>query len=134
MCEENITLNNLNNHSSFAVDTFDYLKDKKNAYDVIVLDPPAFAKSRDSKHNAVIGYKRLNAMAIKLIKPNGIIFTFSCSGVVDKFLFYNTITAAAFEAGRNIKILHYLYQPADHPVTPNFPEGEYLKGMVLFVE
>lgn len=134
LCEENINLNQLNNHSSFVEDTFEYLKDKKNAYDVIVLDPPAFAKSRDSKHNAVIGYKRLNAMAMKLIKPNGIIFTFSCSGVVDKFLFYNTIAAAAFEAGRNIKILHYLNQPADHPVTPNFPEGEYLKGMVLFVE
>lgn len=134
LCDQNIELNNLNNHSSFAVDTFDYLKDKKNAYDVIVLDPPAFAKSRDSKHSAVIGYKRLNAMAIKLIKPGGIIFTFSCSGVVDKFLFYNTIAAAAFEARRNVKVLHYLYQPADHPVTPNFPEGEYLKGMVLWVE
>ncbi len=134
LCEVNADLNNLNNHSSFAIDTFDFLKDKASVYDVIVLDPPAFAKSRDSKHNAVIGYKRLNAMAMKLIKPGGIIFTFSCSGVVDKFLFYNTIAAAAFEAKRNIKILHYLYQPADHPVTPNFPEGEYLKGMVLWVE
>ena len=101
---------------------------------MIVLDPPAFAKSRDSKHNAVIGYKRLNTLAMKLIKANGIIFTFSCSGVVDKMLFYNTITSAALESGRNIKILHYLYQPADHPVTPYFPEGEYLKGMVLWVE
>jgi 23S rRNA (cytosine1962-C5)-methyltransferase len=110
------------------------LKDKQNAYDVIVLDPPAFAKSRDSKHSAVIGYKRLNSMAMKLIKPGGIIFTFSCSGVVDKFLFYNTIASAAMESRRNIRILHYLYQPADHPVTPYFPEGEYLKGMVLWVE
>ena len=134
LCEENIALNELNNHSSFATDTFDFLKDKPNTYDVIVLDPPAFAKSRDSKHNAVIGYKRLNAMAIKLIKPNGIIFTFSCSGVVDKFLFYNTIAAAAFEARRNVRVLHYLTQPADHPVSPFFPEGEYLKGMVLWVE
>jgi len=134
LCDQNIELNELNNHTSFAVDTFEFLKDKHNAYDVIVLDPPAFAKSRDSKHNAVIGYKRLNTLAIKLIKANGIIFTFSCSGVVDKMLFYNTITSAAFEARRNVKILHYLYQPADHPLTPNFPEGEYLKGMVLWVE
>lgn len=134
LCDENITLNNLHNHESFSIDTFEFMKDKKDSYDVIVLDPPAFAKSRDSKHNAVIGYKRLNTMAMKLIKSGGIIFTFSCSGVVDKMLFYNTITSAAMESRRNIKILHYLYQPADHPVTPYFPEGEYLKGMVLWVE
>src|SRR4051812_7760169 len=100
LCEENIELNQLNNHSGFAEDTFDFLKGKQDVYDVIVLDPPAFAKSRDSKHNAVIGYKRLNAMAMKLIKPHGILFTFSCSGVVDKMLFYNTIAAAAFESKR----------------------------------
>lgn len=134
LCDRNIELNHCTNHQSFAVDTFDFLKDKKDVYDVIVLDPPAFAKSRDSKHQAVIGYKRLNTMAMKLIKPGGIIFTFSCSGVVDKMLFYNTVTAAALEAGRNIKVLHYLYQPADHPVTPFFAEGEYLKGMVLWVD
>ncbi len=134
LCDKNIELNNVKNHESFAMDTFEFLKGKQNVYDVIVLDPPAFAKSRDSKHNAVIGYKRLNALAIKLIKPNGIIFTYSCSGVVDKYLFYNTITAAAIEAGRNVKVLHYMIQPADHPVTPYFAEGEYLKGMVLWVE
>ncbi|MES2680525.1 MAG: class I SAM-dependent rRNA methyltransferase [Bacteroidota bacterium] len=134
LCEKNIVLNNINNHKGFAMDTFEFLKDKQNVYDVIILDPPAFAKSRDSKHNAVIGYKRLNALAIKLIKTNGIIFTYSCSGVVDKMLFYNTITAAAIEAKRTVKILHYMYQPADHPLTPYFPEGEYLKGMVLWVE
>lgn len=134
LCDENVELNNCENHESFAVDTFDFFKDKKDSYDVIVLDPPAFAKSRDSKHNAVIGYKRLNTLAMKLIKANGIIFTFSCSGVVDKMLFYNTITSAAMESGRNIKVLHYLNQPADHPLTPYFPEGEYLKGMVLWVE
>ena len=132
--DKNAELNGLTNHQSFVEDTFDFLKDKKDVYDVIVLDPPAFAKSRDAKHQAVNGYKRLNALAMKLIKQNGIIFTFSCSGVVDKFLFYNTVTAAAMEAKRNIKILHYLNQPADHPVTPYFPEGEYLKGMVLWVE
>jgi 23S rRNA (cytosine1962-C5)-methyltransferase len=134
LCDKNIELNKCANHESFAMDTFEFLKDKKDVYDVIVLDPPAFAKSRDAKHHAVIGYKRLNTMAMKLIKANGIIFTFSCSGVVDKMLFYNTVISAALEAGRNIKVLHYLYQPADHPITPFFAEGEYLKGMVLWVE
>ncbi len=134
LCNQNALLNNVQNHEGFAMDTFDFLKDRQNVYDVIVLDPPAFAKSRDSKHSAVIGYKRLNAMAIKMIRSNGILFTYSCSGVVDKFLFYNTITAAAIEAGRNVKVLHYMYQPADHPLSPYFPEGEYLKGMVLWVE
>lgn len=134
LCERNIELNNIKNHQGFVIDTFDFLKDKKDVYDVIVLDPPAFAKSRDAKHHAVIGYKRLNALAMKLIKTNGIIFTYSCSGVIDKMLFYNTITAAAIEARRNIKVLHYMYQPADHPLTPYFAEGEYLKGMVLWIE
>ena len=95
MGNKNAELNGLKNHTSFVEDTFDFLKDKKDVYDVIVLDPPAFAKSRDAKHQAVNGYKRLNSLAMKLIKNNGIIFTFSCSGVVDKYLFYNTITAAA---------------------------------------
>lgn len=131
---KNAELNKITNHGSFIEDTFDFLKDKKDIYDVIVLDPPAFAKSRDAKHQAVNGYKRLNALAMKQIKSGGIIFTFSCSGVVDKYLFYNTVTAAAMESKRNIKILHYLNQPADHPVLPYFPEGEYLKGMVLWVE
>ena len=134
LCNTNTQLNNLTNTQSFVMDTFDFLKDKKDVYDVIVLDPPAFAKSRESKHNAVTAYKRLNATALKYIKPNGILFTFSCSGVVDKYLFYNTITAAAIEAKRNVRVLHYLHQPPDHPVTPNFAEGEYLKGMVLWVE
>lgn len=134
LCNENAKLNNIHNHEGFAVDTFDFLKDKDGVYDVIVLDPPAFAKSRDVKHNAVKGYIKLNALALKKIKPGGILFTFSCSGVIDKFLFYNSINAAAIEAGRNVRLLHYLYQPADHPVIPFFPEGEYLKGMVLWVE
>jgi 23S rRNA (cytosine1962-C5)-methyltransferase len=134
LCNKNLALNGITDQESFAVDAFDFLKDKKNVYDLIVLDPPAFAKSRDSKHKAIIGYKNLNSLAIKNIKSDGILFTFSCSGVIDKYLFYNTITAAAIEAGRNIRILHYLSQPADHPVSPFFPEGEYLKGMVLWVE
>ena len=134
LCDKNIELNGFTNHEGFAEDTFDFLHAKKDIYDVIILDPPAFAKSRDSKHNAVQGYKRLNATALKLIKPGGILFTFSCSGVVDKSLFFHTITAAAIEARRNVKVLHFLSQPADHPVIPFFPEGEYLKGMVLWVE
>lgn len=133
LCDRNIALNHLHNHQGIVADTFDYLKDKKDRFDIIILDPPAFAKSRDAKHNAVIGYKRLNALAIKQVKAGGYIFTYSCSGVVDKFLFYNTISAAAFEAGRDVRIISYLNQPADHPVTPNFAEGEYLKGMILKV-
>ncbi|MDX5347604.1 MAG: class I SAM-dependent rRNA methyltransferase [Hymenobacteraceae bacterium] len=121
-------------HESFAIDTFTFLKDKDNRYDLIVLDPPAFAKSKNVRHNAVMGYKRLNAEAMKKIKPGGILFTFSCSQVVDKYLFHNTIMAAAIEAGRNIKIMHQLSQPADHPISIFHPEGEYLKGLVLYVE
>jgi 23S rRNA (cytosine1962-C5)-methyltransferase len=134
LCNKNIELNGFTNHEGFAVDTFEFLKDKKNVYDVIILDPPAFAKNRESKHNAVQAYKRLNATALTSLKPNGLLFTFSCSGVVDKNLFFNTITAAAMEAKRNVKILHCLGQPADHPVIPFFPEGEYLKGMMLWAE
>jgi 23S rRNA (cytosine1962-C5)-methyltransferase len=132
--DKNIELNQLNNHHSYCADTFDFLTDKKDVYDVIILDPPAFAKSRDVKHNAFKGYKRLNEMALRLIKSNGILFTFSCSGVVDKDMFFNTVNAAVYESRRNVKIQHYLSQPADHSISPNFPEGEYLKGLVLFVE
>jgi 23S rRNA (cytosine1962-C5)-methyltransferase len=134
LCNKNAILNNVTNHEGFAVDTFDYLKDHGKNYDIIVLDPPAFAKSRDVKHNAVIGYKRLNQMALSNIKKGGILFTFSCSGVVDKNLFYNTVTAAAIESRRHIRLLHTLSQPADHPIIPNFPEGEYLKGLAFYVE
>jgi 23S rRNA (cytosine1962-C5)-methyltransferase len=133
-CNRNARLNEIENHEGFAEDTFDFLKNKAQDYDVIILDPPAFAKSRDVKHNAVIGYKRLNEMALRKIKKGGILFTFSCSQVIDKYLFYNTLTAAAIESKRTIKLLHYLSQPADHPVIPNFPEGEYLKGLVFYVE
>ncbi|MFD1185928.1 class I SAM-dependent rRNA methyltransferase [Pontibacter rugosus] len=121
-------------HEAFAVDTFEFLKGKEDKYDVIILDPPAFAKSKNVRHNALMGYKRLNAEAMKKIKPGGILFTFSCSQVVDKYLFNNTVMAAAIEAGRNIKIMHHLSQPADHPISIFHPEGEYLKGLVLFVD
>ncbi|HEX7413420.1 MAG TPA: class I SAM-dependent rRNA methyltransferase, partial [Bacteroidia bacterium] len=132
--DKNMELNKLSNHIGFCANTFDYLMNKKDMYDVIILDPPAFAKSRDVKRNAINGYKKLNEMALRLIKSKGILFTFSCSGVIDKNLFFNTINAAIYESDRKVKILHYLSQPADHPISPNFPEGEYLKGLVLYVE
>lgn len=134
LTNKNTGLNNIQNHESFAMDTFDFLKGKENVYDVIVLDPPAFAKHQHVKHNAVMGYKRLNAEAMKAIKPGGIIFTFSCSQVVDKSLFRHTIMAAAIDAKRNVNVLHYMTQPVDHPINIFHPEGEYLKGLVLYVE
>ncbi len=134
LAEKNAALNNLQNHEAFCMDTFDFLKEKRAEYDLIILDPPAFAKSRDSKHNAVIGYKKLNVAALKQIKPGGILFTYSCSGVIDKMLFYNTIASAAMEAKRKVNVLHYLHQPLDHPINLFHPESEYLKGLVLWVE
>ncbi len=134
LTEANLKLNKLKKHKSFTSDTLDYLKDNTIDYDVIILDPPAYAKNQKAKHNAVQGYKRLNALALKQIKPGGILFTFSCSQAVNRKLFYDTITAAAIEVGRNIRVLHHLSQPADHPVNIFHPEGEYLKGLVLFVE
>lgn len=134
LTDQNMELNGLKNHTSFAADTFDFLADKDGAYDVIVLDPPAFAKSVSSRHNAVMGYKRLNAVAIEKIRPGGIIFTFSCSQVVDTRLFADTITAAGIVAKRNVRILHRLSQPPDHPTNVFHPEGTYLKGLVLYVE
>jgi 23S rRNA (cytosine1962-C5)-methyltransferase len=118
----------------YAVDTFDFLEGKEDVYDVIVLDPPAFAKHREARHQAVKGYQRLNAEALKVIRKGGILFTFSCSQVVDRTLFYNTIVSAAIQSGRQIKVLQHLSQPADHPVSIFHREGEYLKGLVLYVE
>jgi 23S rRNA (cytosine1962-C5)-methyltransferase len=134
LTDENVALNKFNNHKSFAVDVFDFLKNADTDYDVIVLDPPAFAKSRKVSHNAVQGYKRINVMAIKKIKKGGILFTFSCSQAINRTLFYNTIISAAIESGRTIRVLHHLSQPADHPVNIYHPEGEYLKGLVLYIE
>ena len=121
-------------HTSFVSDTFDFMKDKKDVYDIIILDPPAFAKHQDVKHNAVQGYKRLNAEAIRLIKKGGILFTFSCSQAVDKYLFNSTIMSAAIQAGRNVRVLYQLHQPIDHAPCIFHPEGEYLKGLVLLVD
>lgn len=136
LTRKNLILNGYdpNVHECVACDTFDFLKDKKDAYDLIILDPPAFAKHKDSRHQAVKGYQRLNAEAIKQIRAGGIIFTFSCSQVVDRQLFYDTVVSAGIQAGRQVRVLHHLSQPADHPVSLYHPEGEYLKGLVLYVE
>jgi len=135
LTRRNIELNGFDPsvHRCFDIDTFDFLEGKENQYDLIVLDPPAFAKHRDARHQAVKGYQRLNAEAMRVIKPGGIIFTFSCSQVVDRKLFYDTVVSAAIQSGREIKVLHHLSQPADHPVSIFHPEGEYLKGLVVGV-
>ena len=136
LTNENVALNfeNDDRHKAFAVDAFDYLKDIKDTYNLIILDPPAFAKHRDSLHRALLGYKRLNARAFEQIRPGGIVFTFSCSQVVSKDKFREAVFSGAAIAGRKVSILHQMTQPADHPVNIYHPEGEYLKGLVLYVE
>ena len=133
LTEKNISLNGISGHEGFCADVFDFLKSRSLDYDVVILDPPAFAKHRDAKHKAVIGYKNLNALALKKMKRGSILFTFSCTQVVDRQLFINTISSAAIEAGREVRVLHYLHQPCDHPVNLMHPESEYLKGLVLYV-
>jgi 23S rRNA (cytosine1962-C5)-methyltransferase len=122
------------NHTAVADDVFNFMKENHQVYDVIVLDPPAFAKSIKSKHTATQAYKRLNIAGLKALAPKGILFTFSCSQVIDDVLFYNTVAAAAIETGRNIRVLHKLTQGPDHPTNIYHPEGHYLKGLVLYVE
>jgi 23S rRNA (cytosine1962-C5)-methyltransferase len=136
MANENIKLNYGSDlrHESFQVDAFDYLNHIKNQYDVIILDPPAFAKHNNVLANALQGYKRINIKAIEQIKSGGIIFTFSCSQVVTKENFRKSVFAAAANTGRAVRILHQMNQPADHPVNIYHPESEYLKGLVLYVE
>lgn len=121
-------------HTAFAEDAFKYLDQMGDQYDVIVLDPPAFAKHRDALRNALQGYRKLNLKAFEKIKPGGILFTFSCSQAVSKENFRTTVFTAAAMSGRNVRILHQLTQPADHPINIYHPEGEYLKGLVLYVE
>lgn len=133
IAEENMQINGISNYGLFTEDVFNFLQ-TCGEYEMIILDPPAFAKKLHARHQAVIGYKRLNAAAIKKISPGGILFTFSCSQVVDKRLFQDTVIAAAIEAGRNIRIMHWLSQPMDHPVDIFHPEGEYLKGLAVYVE
>ena len=121
-------------HQAFCEDAFKYLDEAGDQYDLIILDPPAFAKHRGALHNALKGYTRLNNKAFQKIQPGGILFTFSCSQVVTKDNFRNAVFTAAAQAGRKVRILHQLHQPADHPINIYHPEGEYLKGLVLFVE
>lgn len=136
LADENMRLNFGENaaHSSLTVDAVEYLKDIGDKYDLIILDPPAFAKHHKVMGNAMQGYRRLNARALSQIRPGGILFTFSCSQAVSKELFRTTIFSAAAMAGRKVRILHQLTQPADHPINIYHPEGEYLKGLVLYVE
>jgi 23S rRNA (cytosine1962-C5)-methyltransferase len=136
LADENIKLNFGDDprHHSFKVDAFEFLNDIKGKYDVIILDPPAFAKHYNVLGNALQGYKRLNIKAIEQIRPGGIIFTFSCSQVVTKENFRKSVFAAAANTGRKVRIIHQLAQPPDHPVNIYHPESEYLKGLVIHVE
>ena len=121
-------------HEAFCEDAFKYLDNNDNKYNLIILDPPAFAKHRAALRNALKGYTRLNVKGLQRIKHGGILFTFSCSQVVSKEHFRNAVFTAAAQAGRKVRILHQLHQPADHPINIYHPEGEYLKGLVLYVE
>jgi 23S rRNA (cytosine1962-C5)-methyltransferase len=135
LTNENVALNfpGDNRHEAFAADAFDFLKDIQEKYDLIILDPPAFAKHRNTLPQALQGYKRINTRAFEQIRSGGILFTFSCSQVVSKDRFRETVFSAAAIAGRTVRIMHQLVQPADHPVNIYHPEGEYLKGLVLYV-
>lgn len=132
---ENVAINGFSDHhEAIQADVMKYLRDIEEHYDIVVLDPPAFAKSLTKKHAATMGYKRLNMLGLERVKPGGLLFTFSCSQVIDEKLFANTVTAAAIEVGRNCRILHRLGQGPDHPVNIFHPEGHYLKGLVLEVD
>lgn len=135
LTRKNLELNGFDSTKNpcLAMDTFDFLQSNSDSFELIILDPPAFAKHRDAKHQAMKGYQRLNAEAIKSIQSGGILFTFSCSQVIDAAMFYSTVTSAAIQTGRTIKVLHRLSQPPDHPVSIYHPEGEYLKGLALQV-
>jgi len=136
LTRENVELNFPGDlrHEAYVADCFDFMQDIANKYDLIVLDPPAFAKHRNALSQALQGYKRLNANAFRQIKPGGILFTFSCSQVVTRNNFREAVFSAAAIAGREVRILHQLSQPVDHPINIFHPEGEYLKGLVLYVE
>lgn len=136
LANENIRLNfgEDKRHESFQVDAFEYMNHIQDQYDLIILDPPAFAKHNNVLANALQGYKRLNIKAIEQIRPGGIIFTFSCSQVVSRDNFRKSVFAAAANTGRNVRILHQMSQPIDHPVNIYHPESEYLKGLVIYVE
>ena len=136
LVDANIELNfpGDNRHEAFAEDAFKFLEQMQEKYDLIILDPPAFAKHKDALRNALRGYTKLNCKAFEMIQPGGILFTFSCSQAVNKDQFRMAVFTAAAMAKRKVRILHQLHQPADHPVNIYHPEGEYLKGLVLYVE
>ncbi len=136
LADENVILNfgNDGRHKSFTADAFTFLAGMKSEYDLIVLDPPAFAKHQTALSQALQGYRRLNALALKKIKPGGLLFTYSCSQVVSREDFRRSVFVAAANTGRNVRILHQTGQPPDHPVNIYHPESEYLKGLVLYVE
>ncbi len=136
LTNKNVALNfpDDSRHQAFAEDAFKFLERMESLYDLIILDPPAFAKHKNVLHNALQGYRKLNALAFEKIRPGGLLFTFSCSQVVNKNDFRLAIFSAAAQARRKVRILHQLVQPADHPVNIYHPEGEYLKGLVLYVE
>lgn len=129
----NVALNypNCDHHKAYAEDAFKFLDKAGDTFDLIVLDPPAFAKHKEAVRNALKGYTRLNMQAMRKIKSGGIIFTFSCSQAISKDQFRLAVFTAAAQSGRYVRILHQLHQPADHPVNIYHPEGEYLKGLVL---
>lgn len=136
LAAEAVGLNDFNasTHECIEADALAYLKNGVSNYDIVVLDPPAFAKSASARHSAVQGYKRINQRTLETIKSGGILFTFSCSQAVDDRLFTHTVIAAAIQANRTVRILHRLHQPPDHPVSAFHPEGSYLKGLVLRVD
>ncbi|MEL7586366.1 MAG: class I SAM-dependent rRNA methyltransferase [Prolixibacteraceae bacterium] len=136
LTERNVELNfpGDTRHESFTADAFSYMLGIKDKYDLIILDPPAFAKHRDALHQALQAYKKLNAKAFEQVRPGGFVFTFSCSQVVSKEKFREAVFSGAAISGRQVRILHQLNQPADHPISIYHPEGEYLKGLVLYVE
>ena len=136
LTKANVTLNfpDDTRHEAYAEDAFKFLREMQTPYDLIILDPPAFAKHKNALHNALKGYTRLNRQAFEKIQPGGILFTFSCSQAVNKDQFRAAVFTAATQARRNVRILHQLHQPADHPINIYHPEGEYLKGLVLYVE
>ena len=136
LTNENVELNfpGDKRHSAFVADGFEYLKNIRDKYDLIILDPPAFAKHKNSLLQALKGYKRINTRAFEQIRKGGILFTFSCSQVVSKERFREAVFSAAAISGRNVRILHQLEQPTDHPIDIYHPESEYLKGLVLYVE
>lgn len=134
ICKRNFKLNFNTEHEAITADALDYMKDMSQEFDVIILDPPAFAKHLSAKHKAIQAYKRINLQAMRHIQKGGILFTFSCSQVIDALTFRDTVVAAGIESGRTIRIVQQLSQPEDHPINLFHPESNYLKGLVLYIE